>query len=108
MNIEIKNGEYIVGVLKELITEPWSNDSTKFNHRLILVSPYIDNYGNNQTDVNRVDVLPDDLQNFKDQVNKFKDKKVIVPCVNRARSGGRKGAWLSKFVPKGSSIQEIK
>lgn len=98
-------GNYITGICRDFRSEPWTNDPTKFNHRLILVRPYADQYGNEQTDVTVVDVNQEDVQQVQSLVAKFRDKAVICPVVHSARAGGRNGAWLSTRLPKHAPIQ---
>lgn len=105
MNIE--NGFQAVGIMHGFVSEPWINDPNKFNHRLILANPFEDRNGFQQTEVMTVDVSYDDVQRVQQLANQLKGKKVILPCRCEARKGGKTGAWLSRFMPKGSAIHCI-
>lgn len=101
----MNNGFFVAGEFHSVVSEPWSNDASKFNHRIILNNPYQDQYGNQQTEVIRIDISPDDLQVLQGQSPRIQGKQVIVPVVCSARIGGKTGAWLSVRMPKGSRLQ---
>ena len=98
-------GNYVLGICKDFRSEPWNNDPTKFNHRLIISRPYHDQYGNEQTDVTVVDINQEDVQAVQTQVAQFRDKAVVCPVAQVARAGGRNGAWLSVRMPKHEKLQ---
>jgi hypothetical protein len=100
----MNNGFFVCGVFHSVISEPWASDPSKFNHRLVINNPYLDQYGNQQTEVVRIDINPDDLTVLQAQSPRITGKQVLVPVVCAARSGGRSGAWLSVRMPKGSKL----
>ena len=105
--ISIQNGFQVVGVMHGFVSEPWTNDHTKFNHKIILSNPFLDSNGFQQTEVMNIDVAHDDVHRVQKLANELKGKQVILPCICNARKGGKHGAWLSRFLPKGSLIQSI-
>ena len=84
--------------------QTWSNDPTKFNHRLHLVSQYNDNYGYVQTQHINIDVNAEDLTRVQEFCNINNGSQVIVQVNNTARKGGKSGAWLSQYMPKDAEI----
>jgi len=103
--IELQNGTFCVGIMHGFISQPWSNDPNKFNHRVLLTNPYLDGNGFQQTEVITIDISQDDVQRVQSLCNQLKDKQVIIYTRFDARKGGKNGAWLSRFMPRGSSIQ---
>ena len=101
----MNNGTFVCGIFNTVVSEPWSSDPSKFNHRIILNNPYEDQYGNQQTEVIRVDINPEDLQTLQQQAPRIAGKQVIIPVICQARQGGRSGAFLSVRMPKGSRLQ---
>lgn len=89
------------------VSEPWSNDKTKFNHKIILSNPFLDSNGFQQTEVMSIDIAHDDVHRVQQLSSELKGKQVILPCIFNARKGGKNGAWLSRFMPKGSIIQAL-
>ena len=102
MNIE--NGFQAVGIMHGFQSEPWRNDPTKFNHRILLTNPYLDGNGFQQTEVMSIDIPHDDVNRVQQLANTLKGKQVILPCRCEAKKGGKTGAWLSRYLPKGSNI----
>lgn len=100
----IQNGFQIVGMMHGFKSEPWRNDPTKFNHRILLANPFLDGNGFQQTEVLTVDVAHDDVERVQQLASQLKGKQVILPCRCDAKKGGKSGAWLSRFLPKGSRI----
>lgn len=100
----MNNGFFVLGDFHSVISEPWSNDQSKFNHRLIINNPYLDQFGNQQTEVIRIDISPEDLQVIQSQAPRIQGKQVMVPVICQARQGGRNGTWLSVRMPKGSKL----
>lgn len=105
--LAIQNGFQAVGMMHGFVSEPWSTDNTKFNHKVILSNPFLDGNGFQQTEVMSIDVAHDDVQRVQQLANELKGKQVILPCNCNARKGGKNGAWLSRFMPKGSAIQAL-
>jgi len=105
--MNIQNGFQAVGIMHGFNSEPWRNDSTKFNHRILLANPFLDGNGFHQTEVISIDVAHDDVTRVQQLANDLKGKQVILPCRCDAKKGGKSGAWLSRFLPKGSSIQAL-
>lgn len=105
--LAIQNGFQAVGMMHGFVSEPWTNDNTKFNHKVILSNPFLDGNGFQQTEVMSIDISHDDVQRVQQLANELKGKQVIIPCNCNARKGGKTGAWLSRFMPKGSSIQAL-
>lgn len=103
----IQNGFQAVGIMHGFVSEPWANDNTKFNHKVILANPFLDGNGFQQTEVMSIDVAHDDIQRVQQLAESLKGKQVIMPCVCSARKGGKTGAWLSRFMPKGSPIKAL-
>lgn len=103
--MSLQLGSYVVGICKEFRSEPWNNDPTKFNHRLIISRPYLDQYENEQTDVTIIDINTDDVHAVQNQVASFRNKAIICPVAMVARAGGRNGAWLSTRMPKNEKLQ---
>ena len=108
MSVQVQNGEYVVGVLQELKTEPWRNDPSKVNHKLIVTNPYNDSYGNPQTEVKTIDVSGESLSYLNDFIAKNKGQRVMIPIRTQAKVGGRNGAWLSRYMPKETEIITLK
>jgi len=103
----MKSGVYLYGRCVGFQSEPWSNPQTGAsgtNFTLGIARDYQDNWGNQQTDVTRVSVSQDDVARVQELANKFKDKPVEVQIVQLARKGGKNGAWLSTFLPKGGLL----
>ena len=100
----MENGIYVIGEFNQVVSEPWSTDNTKFNHRLVLNSPYKDQWGNEQVEVITIDINPEDLPVIQRQASTLAGRQVMVPTIFQARKGGRTGAWLSRRMPKGSKI----
>lgn len=105
--LAIQNGFQAVGVMHGFMSEPWSTDNTKFNHKIVLSNPFLDGNGFQQTEVMNIDVAHDDVHRVQQLANSLKGKQVIIPCTCNARKGGKNGAWLSRFMPKGSPIQAL-
>lgn len=103
----IQNGFQAVGIMHGFQSEPWRNDPTKFNHRILLSNPFLDGNGFQQTEVMSIDVAHDDVQRVQGLANEYKGKQVILSCRCDARKGGKSGAWLSRFLPKGSNIMVL-
>ena len=104
---QFQNGTYCVGIMNGFVSQPWTNDPNKFNHRILLANPYLDNNGFQQTEVITIDVSADDVQRVQGLCNQLKDKQVIVLTRFDARKGGKNGAWLSRFMPRGANIQTL-
>jgi hypothetical protein len=100
----VQNGFQAVGIMHGFQSEPWRNDATKFNHKILLANPYFDGNGFQQTEVISIDVAHDDVQRVQKIANELQGKQVILPCRCDAKKGGKSGAWLSRFLPKGSQI----
>lgn len=105
--LTVQNGFQAVGIMHGFVSEPWSNDNTKFNHKIILANPFLDGNGFQQTEVMSIDIAHDDVQRVQKLANELKGKQVIIPCSCNARKGGKNGAWLSRFMPKNSIIQAL-
>lgn len=105
--MQLQNGFQAIGIMNGFQSIPWKNDPSKFNHRLLLANPYLDGNGFNQTEVISVDVSHEDVQRVQRLADELKGKQVILPCRCEAKKGGKNGAWLSKFLPKGSNIQVV-
>lgn len=105
--IAIQNGFQAVGIMHGFKSEPWRNDPTKFNHRILLTNPFLDGNGFQQTEVMSIDIAHDDVTRIQQLANDLKGQKVILPCRCDAKKGGKSGAWLSRFLPKGSLIQAL-
>lgn len=105
--LAIQNGFQAVGVMHSFVSEPWSSDNTKFNHKIILSNPFLDTNGFQQTEVMTIDISHDDVKRVQQLATELKGKQVITPCICNARKGGKNGAWLSRFMPKGSIIQAL-
>jgi hypothetical protein len=103
----VQNGFQAVGIMHGFQSEPWRNDPTKFNHRILLANPFLDSNGFNQTEVISIDIAHDDVRRVQQLANELKGKQVILPCRCDAKKGGKSGAWLSRFLPKGSMILEL-
>ncbi len=97
-------GTFVAATMSGFVSQPWVNNPEKFNHRIILANPYVDNNGFNQTEVITIDVSHDDIQRVQQLCTQLRDKQVIVFCSFQARQGGKSGAWLSRFMPRGSEI----
>ncbi|WP_027855002.1 hypothetical protein [Marinobacterium litorale] len=102
--MSFNNGYFVIGNFHSVQSEPWRNDETKFNHRIILNNPYEDQFGNPQTEVIRVDISQEDLPTLQAQAGRIQGQQVMVPVVCNARKGGSTGAWLSVRMPKGSKL----
>lgn len=105
--MKIENGLYVVGVVQGFVSEPWRNDKTKFNHRLVIRRDYQDRYGNPAQDYENIDVMNDDVQRIQAFAAENKDKRVMCPVNKQARQGGKNGAWMSTYLPSGLPIQVI-
>lgn len=102
--MHLNNGFFVAGIFHSVLSEPWSTDNSKFNHRIILNNPYEDQFGNPQTEVIRIDISQEDLPILQAQASRVAGKQVIVPVICAARAGGKTGAWLSVRMPKGSKL----
>jgi hypothetical protein len=100
----IQNGFQAIGIMHGFQSEPWRNEPTKFNHKILLSNPYLDGNGFQQTEVISIDIAHDDVQRVQKLANELQGKQVILPCRCDAKKGGKSGAWLSRFLPKGSQI----
>lgn len=98
-------GNYVIGICRDFRVEPWAKDPTKFNRVLIIARPYSDQYGNEQTDVTRIDINQEDVQSIQSQVAALREKPVVCPIVYSARTGGKNGAWLSARLPREAKLQ---
>lgn len=103
----VQNGFQAVGIMHGFQSEPWRNEPTKFNHRILLANPFLDSNGFQQTEVMSIDISHDDVQRVQQLANELKGKQVILPCRCDAKKGGKSGVWLSRFLPKGSNIMEL-
>ncbi|MFT5298158.1 MAG: hypothetical protein ACI9YH_004205 [Colwellia sp.] len=103
----IKNGFQAVGIMHGFQSDPWRNDPSKFNHRILLANPFLDGNGFQQTEVMSIDIAHDDVHRVQQLANELKGKRVILPCRCDAKKGGKNGAWLSRFLPKGSNIMAL-
>ena len=75
-----QNGFQAVGIILGFKSEPWRNDPTKFNHRILLANPFLDGNGFQQTEVMSIDITHDDVQRLQQLTNEFKgkqDKKIM-------------------------------
>lgn len=100
----MKNGQYIQGEFLLLKSEPWKNDSTRFNHRLIIVNTYQDNDGCTQTEKFQIDVLPDDLPILQAQAPRITGKTVLCPVRVSAKQFGSRDPYVSYLLPPGSKL----
>ena len=96
------NGTYVIGEFVGYEQQPWQSDASKVNHRIgIKTGEYDRGFGQMESDIVRLDLItPEQIEFFQGSQEKMRGKHVIVPVVVRARDGKR-GAWLSQFVPKG-------
>lgn len=102
-------GFVLIGEMVGVDSTPWASDSNKFNHNLgVKVGVRKDNYQVEHTDVKTVSINGDDLQRVKEIVEKCRGKTVAIQVVPNAKAGGRTGAWLSVFMPKGAEITPFK
>jgi hypothetical protein len=100
-------GQFIAGVMLGYQETPWPTDSTKFNRRVgIKTGTYKDSFGQQHINTELIDVQYDDCEAVKAVCTLLAGKSVIVPVVAVARKGGKEGAWLSMFMPKGVKITE--
>ena len=83
------------------------NQNHYYNHTILLSNQFLDGNGFQQTEVMSIDVGHDDVTRVQQLANDLKGKQVILPCRCDAKKGGKSGAWLSRFLPKGSSIQAL-
>lgn len=99
-------GEYIIGTMLGYSETPWTNDPTKFNRKIgIMTRQYEDQFGQVQSETVTVDVSYENAASIAQLAEKLKGKEVIVPCITMAKPGGKNGAWLSRFMPKDGAIQ---
>ncbi len=80
----VQNGFQAVGIMHGFQSEPWRNDPTKFNHRILLANPFLDGNGFQQTEVLSIDIAHDDVQRVQQLANELKGKQVILPCCQLA------------------------
>lgn len=97
-------GFYLAGTLEGFSMTPWTNNAEKFNYRVGISRSYEDKWGNRTKDVVEVDVSLEAVQVIQKQCDMLKGKEVMVRVVPAAKTGGRNGAWLSVYIPKGESI----
>lgn len=97
-------GFYLCGILEGFSSTPWTNDSTKLNHRIGISRVFQDEWGNESRDTIRVDVPMDSVEVIRKQAEMLKHKPVMVRVVPQAKAGGRTGSWLSVFIPQGENI----
>lgn len=103
----LMNGFYAVGVMHDVVSTPWSNDANKLNHKIVLANPFVDSNGFKQTEVINVDLSFEDVDRVKALLSCLKGERVLVHCNVLAKKGGRNGAWLSRFMIKGSDIRPL-
>jgi len=97
-------GLYLFGQVVGVSERPWSSDAFKFNYEVGIGRPYVNEWGEPDTDVTRVVVPADRWQEVKAAAEKFKGQMVSVRVIASARKGGRDGAFLSFFMPKQSDL----
>ena len=108
MSVQVQNGEYVVGVLQELKTEPWRNDPSKVNHKLIVTNPYNDSYGNPQTEVKTIDVSGESLSYLNDFIAKNKGQRVMIPIRTQGKSWRSKWCLVVALYAKGNRDNHLK
>lgn len=93
-------GTFIIGEFMGYEEEPWATDATKVNRRIgIKTGEYDKGFGETETRIERIDLINDQQVEFcKGAADKLKGKEVICEVVMKARDGKR-GAWLSVFMP---------
>ncbi len=106
--IKIMEGEYIAGTMLGYSETPWKNDANKFNRTVgVMTGQYTDQYGQSHSNTISVDVQFDDAERIKAIAEKTKGSSVMIPVVHVAKAGGKNGAWLSRFIPKGAEIKVL-
>jgi hypothetical protein len=104
----LENGTFVIGILSQLVTEPWaSNGKSGTNYRLAISSPYEDRFGNPQTEVTTIDVASDEHARVWGECKELVGKRIAVPCRHTARQGGKTGAWVARFMPKNTSVTVV-
>lgn len=102
-------GKYIAGVLRGYQEKAWPSDPNKMNRRVCVeTGKYTDDFGVDHVTTELIDIQYDDVEKIKKQCDQMKGKKVIMPFIPVAKKGGRDGAWLSQFMPKGGDIKPLK
>lgn len=97
-------GFFLCGILEGFASTPWTNDASKFNHRLGISRVFEDEWGNESRETVRVDVPLQSVEMMRKQAEMLKGKAVMVRVVPQARQGGKTGVWLSVFVPQGENL----
>jgi hypothetical protein len=102
-------GQFICGKLLGYQETPWPTDPTKLNRRIgVLTGTYKDSFGVEHVNSELIDIQYAESAIIQNQCASLVGKHVIVPVITVAKKGGKDGAWLSKFMPKGACITEQK
>lgn len=96
-------GTYAIGILTQLESTPWKNDPSKHNHHIVLSQPYQDKYGNQQTEVLRIEVFQDDFNAISSQMAQLTGKQVVVPARFQHKKFNN-NSWLAVSMPSHSII----
>jgi hypothetical protein len=100
-----KQGFYLFGICKGFrVDQRTADGKTYVNYRLGIARTYQGHYDETNEEVIEVDILQDDQANIGKVAEAYKGKPVVIEVVPRARKGGKQGAWLSLFAPKGSAL----
>jgi len=102
----LKHGTFVIGEFVGFESEPWASDATKFNNRIgVKTGSYPAGFGETKDEIISIDIFDDETIRWViAQQDKLKGKDVICNVIHRAK-GGRSGAWLSRFMPRGQLPQ---
>lgn len=101
----MKLGKIVIGKYVGYSKTPWTNDPSKFNHRVCLeVGNRTDEFGVVHPENLVMDIDPSDVCKFDDMSNKV----VRVDLAFRMKEARNGNKWLSVWIPKGSDVVEIK
>lgn len=103
-----RDGLQLVGEFLGFGESQWSSGTKSGVDRFIVIrtGARTDEYGVTVEDAERVRIFDDALMMFyRENDARLKGKRVAVPVVAKANKGGRTGAWLQLFQPKGTVIR---
>lgn len=102
-------GLQLVGEFMGFGEKQWNSGAKSGVDRFIVIrtGTYTDEFKVTQDQSQRVSLFDETLiQFYREQSEKLKGQRVVVPVVVNAREGSR-GAWLSIYQPKGTAVRAV-
>jgi hypothetical protein len=106
----INQGTYEIGLIQSFESTPWSSDSSKFNHHIVLLKQRTDRYGNLATSYQRINVSQKAVTEINSYCNANIGQLVMVPIVVNLKKGeGKTGfyAFNDVYMPSDARIINI-